>query len=65
MGAPSADQGVYHRTSGQAGGFSAASQEVRGSPSWAREDSNLHELNAHWVLNPARLPIPPLAQAAI
>lgn len=29
---------------------------------WAREDSNLHGLIAHWVLNPARLPIPPLAR---
>ena len=34
----------------------------RAGTRWAREDSNLHELNAHWVLNPARLPIPPLAR---
>ena len=27
-----------------------------------RQDSNLHGL-PHWILNPARLPIPPLSQA--
>ena len=31
----------------------------------AREDSNFHDLNGHWPLKPARLPIPPRAQKRI
>ena len=27
---------------------------------YQRRDSNPHDLNGHWILNPARLPIPPL-----
>ncbi len=30
-----------------------------------RWDSNPHALNGHWILNPARLPIPPLRQAQV
>ena len=38
---------------------------VHGSPYWCeRGESNPHEL-PHWILNPARLPVPPLSQDII